>query len=63
MSDGGFSFRLQGTSGTRYAVQTSTNFVDWQVWTRAQLAGASMAMTNAVPAIDAAPRFYRAVAE
>lgn len=60
---GDFTFQLQGTSGARYALQTSTNLVDWQVWTHAQLSGSSLALTNSVSADDTAPRFYRAVAE
>jgi hypothetical protein len=58
-----FSFRLQGLSGGSYAVQTSTNLVDWQGWTNVQLFSSSAVLTNATSTNNTAPRFYRAVGE
>jgi uncharacterized delta-60 repeat protein len=62
-SNGEFSFRLQGPNGGRYALQTSTNLVDWQGWTNVQMSGSSLVLTNIVSTTNTTPRFYRAAAE
>ena len=62
LTDGGFSFLLQGISGGRYAVQTSTNLTDWQGWTNVQLTGSSVFLTQP-EATSIVSRFFRAVAE
>ncbi|MEO7299721.1 MAG: alpha-L-arabinofuranosidase [Verrucomicrobiota bacterium] len=58
-TNGQFQFQIQGEPGGRYAVQTSSNFLNWSAVVTNTLATNSLFWTD--PAANSSPRFYRAV--
>ena len=57
VTNGNFNFRLNGQTGQRYSILSSTNFLNWAPVQTNTLAAASLQIS--LPALNAA-RFYRA---
>jgi len=60
LASGSFQFSFNGTIGTSYTIETSSNLTDWAFWTNIASAGFSNVITDAsVPSNGR--RFYRTV--
>jgi len=58
--DGGMQVTLQGAAGRSYAIMTSTNLVDWSLWTNEFNTNGTCSAIDC-GATNCAQRFYRAV--